>query len=79
MKKVLFIVTVCLAFSFASCKKDRTCTCTHTPSSGTSYTTKTTMYKVKKDHAAQMCIGEQTVTEAGGTTSTGTKSECTLD
>ncbi|HRD38238.1 MAG TPA: hypothetical protein PLC65_06370 [Bacteroidia bacterium] len=79
MKKITILAVAALAISFASCKKDRTCTCTHTPSSGTSYTTKTTMYKVKKDHAAQMCIGEQTVTEAGGTTSTGTKSECTLD
>lgn len=53
MKKVMLFVAVVAAFSFASCKKDRTCTCkydTGTPNAGTTaftYTIKSTKSKAK--------------------------------
>jgi len=39
MKKLLLIVAVITAFSFVSCKKDRTCTCTYTPGGSSVSTT----------------------------------------
>jgi hypothetical protein len=39
MKKVILFAAVVSAFSFASCKKDHTCTCTDTNTSTTSWTT----------------------------------------
>ena len=78
MKKITILAVAALAISFASCKKDRVCTCVTTPTSGTSSTEVTTMYKVKKHDARQNCVGYQTVTTSGGSTFTGSKVECTL-
>ncbi|HWY12798.1 MAG TPA: hypothetical protein VN026_15800 [Bacteroidia bacterium] len=78
MKKLTILAVAALAISFASCKKDRVCTCNFTPTSGTSYTQVTTYYKSKKSDARLFCMGSQEVTTAGGTTTTGTKSDCTL-
>lgn len=57
MKKLLLIVAVITAFSFVSCKKDRTCTCT-TTSTATGSTTATTVNdypKSKKNSAKREC------------------------
>jgi hypothetical protein len=59
MKKVLFIAIVAVA-SLASCKKDRVCTCTVTPTIGTGYIYTVTYFKSKKGDARQLCQGEAT-------------------
>ncbi len=93
MKKITLFAVAILAFSFASCKKDRVCTCTITPVSstdngvtqtiGSSYTSVTKITKTTKKEAA--CnSGEETTTGSymtGGTTHSTvdvTKSECKL-
>ena len=58
MKKVLGIAAIALfAFSFASCKKDYTCTCTD--STGT--VTKVTYEKVKKADAEEACSASSSI------------------
>ena len=72
MKKI-FIITALSGLAFVSCKKDRTCTCTHTEVSGTSTapgyvftaeppTTSTTTYKdiKKNNYYAQSCAHSET-------------------
>jgi len=67
MKKLLLFVAVVSAFSFASCKKDRTCTCTY--SNGTqSFTFVEVFTKAKKSDAKKQCIDQTTVN--GGVTET---------
>ncbi len=67
MKKVLLFVAVVSAISFASCKKDRVCTCTQTESSVPgSYTTITTFTKAKKGDARAACLSS-TIVENGKT------------
>jgi hypothetical protein len=57
MKKILLFVTVVTAASFASCKKDRTCTCTTTYSNGSpSDTHVATLTDARKGDAKKMCI-----------------------
>jgi hypothetical protein len=65
MKKVIFIAIVAVA-SLASCKKDRTCTCTSSYG-GSSVVTYT---KAKKGDARAACLS---------TTSTGYSTTCTLN
>jgi hypothetical protein len=67
MKKVLFIAVVAVA-SLASCKKDRTCTCTD--AGGTTVVTYT---KAKKGDARAACLSS---TSTYGSTSYSTV--CTL-
>jgi hypothetical protein len=75
MKKITLFAVAVIAISFASCKKDRTCTCTVTPVSstdngvtqpiGSSYTQVMKITKVTKKGAA--CnSGEQTETFTSG-------------
>lgn len=52
MKKVIFIAIVAMA-SLASCKKDRTCTCTTAGSTTASVVTYT---KAKKGDARSQCL-----------------------
>ena len=58
MKKIILPVIIIIAISFASCKKDRTCTCTTTYGSYTS----TTLIKAKsgKKDAENWCSANQT-------------------
>ena len=58
MKKVtLFAVVAMAALSLASCKKDRTCTCTVTDSvGGGSSTTTAVMTKVSKKTGQANCV-----------------------
>ncbi|HHZ65507.1 MAG TPA: hypothetical protein EYN38_03485 [Flavobacteriales bacterium] len=69
MKKALFFAIVVMAVSFASCKKDRTCTCTstYTPSGGSSYTSSSTKQytKVKKSDVAYDCVSYTETDEDG--------------
>lgn len=78
MKKITLLAAVFVAITFASCKKDRVCTCTTTKSWGTE-TDVTTYYKAKKGDVREKCIGSQTVsTDSPGGTSTGDKTTCEL-
>ena len=52
MKKVLLFVAVVTAASFASCKKDHTCTCTTTYSGSTITTTDITTFPSSTKKAA---------------------------
>jgi len=71
MKKLLLIVAVITAFSFVSCTKDRTCTCTYTEAgSSVSTTTVKTYNKSMKGDARLMCMSY--------TESDGTKKDCKL-
>ena len=65
------------AVSFASCKKDRTCTCTFSGPSGTN-TDVTTYYDVKKADARGNCIGYQTTYTSPAGTFVGDKVTCEL-
>lgn len=55
MKKITLLAVAALAISFASCKKDRTCSCTTTvtPASGPAYSSSEdiTVKKAKKKDA----------------------------
>jgi hypothetical protein len=77
MKKITLLAVAFVAISFASCKKDRVCTCTTTTPAGTSVD-KTTYFEAKKKDARLFCIGNQTETTAGGSTVTGNKTTCEL-
>ncbi len=70
MKKGLLFVAVISAFSFASCKKDRVCTCISAPG-GT--TTTVTYTASKKGDAAAACLSYTEVNNSVTTTVT-----CTL-
>lgn len=70
MKKSILFVTTLAAFSFTSCKKDRTCTCTTSNSNSTSSnTTSITYTKSRKGDARLMCMSTKK-TEANGSTTT---------
>lgn len=56
MKKTVIIAIVALGCSFASCKKDRTCTCTYSkPWASSSDTQVTTYTHVTKKSALATC------------------------
>lgn len=72
MKKVLLFGAVVAAFTFASCSKDRTCTCTTTSTvpGSTAVTDIFTFTKAKKADARYFCMSETSTT--GGYTVTKT-------
>jgi hypothetical protein len=56
MKKTVFITMIALACGFASCKKDRTCTCTYSkPWASSSDTQVVTYNHVTKKSALATC------------------------
>jgi hypothetical protein len=67
MKKVLLLVAVIAAFSFVSCKKDRTCTCTTT---GSSTPDVYTITKVSASDAKNACLKTRTYTNGSSTSTT---------
>ena len=79
MKKVVLFAAVLSAMSFASCKKERDCTCTVTETQpgqiATSYTSTRTYKDVKKSQAKTLCAG-WTETSPGGTVTT---ADCKLN
>jgi hypothetical protein len=77
MKKITLLAITFVAITFASCKKDRVCTCTDTPTSGVPTTYQTTYYEVKKKDARLFCIGSQT-NQTAPIVNTGTKTTCEL-
>jgi hypothetical protein len=57
MKKIFLFVAVASAFSLASCKKDRLCTCSSTTNGiSDGPATVTTYTKSKKGDAQQFCL-----------------------
>ena len=80
MKKFTILAIAALAISFASCKKDRTCTCTTTYASGGGTHTEVTVYKKAKKHDVRgMCVGESgTDTYSPGSSSTKDTKVCDL-
>jgi len=67
MKKVLLFVAVVTAASFASCKKDRVCTCTSSyPGQTTTSTPVVTTYPSSKKAAARShCLSTTTTSGSG--------------
>jgi hypothetical protein len=70
MKKITYLSIVLAGLAFASCKKDRECECTYTSTSpgnvATTYVT--TIKKVKKGVAVDLCesrTSQQTAVVAG--------------
>jgi hypothetical protein len=80
MKKVLLFVAVVTAASFASCKKDRVCTCTSTttPGGGASTTSVVTYTEAKKGDARAACLSSTQTDVFGGTSYTTTR-DCSLN
>ncbi|MDF2436861.1 MAG: hypothetical protein K0Q95_1237 [Bacteroidota bacterium] len=60
MKKIILFAAVISAFSFASCKKDRSCTCTST-------STTTTVSDKVYDNNAKPAVSTTTTDSNGGT------------
>ncbi|MGZ3864055.1 MAG: hypothetical protein ACXVPN_13175 [Bacteroidia bacterium] len=79
MKKVtLFAVVAVAALSLASCKKDHTCTCTDSSTSGYTVVTTTKAKSSKKD-AAAWCTGSTTTVTVGGSAYSGyTRGTCVM-
>lgn len=79
MKKVLFIAAVAVA-SLASCKKDRTCSCTTTSNApgSTSSTSKVTYTKARKGDARAACLSSKQDFTIGNNTYTAT-TDCSLN
>ena len=81
MKKVLLFVAVVTVTTFASCKKDRTCTCRTTESSGNIRTEATVYFNSRKKDAREACLGHQTTisNSTGSTTAVkGDETQCEL-
>ncbi len=77
MKKVLLFVAVISAFSFASCKKDRTCTCSITyPNGGLTGTEITTDHSVTKSTEKKRCVNKDIKDASGAITASYT---CTIN
>ena len=78
MKKITLLAAVVIAVSFASCRKDKTCTCTSV-TSGTGYSyTSVTVIKAKstKKDATAWCSGAQSATSTtNGVANTGGSAE----
>lgn len=75
MKKVILPIAAIALLSFASCKKDHTCSCTSVTSDGTNSTTTTqdiTIIDAKKGDAKKRCIDSKDVNTStfGGVTIT---------
>ncbi len=71
MKKTILFVAVLSAISFASCKKERACTCTSTTTfaGSTSTGAQTKTYKdVTKKQAKTLCVGYTTTDGSGAVT-----------
>ena len=78
MKKItLFAVVAMAVLSLASCKKDRTCTCTDTNAGGSTVHTIVVTKATKKSVAAGACASG-TVTETIGGSSYVSTRTCTI-
>ncbi len=80
MKKGLMIVGALVAFTFASCKKDFTCSCTDT-STNPSFSYKFMLKDSKKKAAQAVCEGKGigSTADENGTDYPASTTTCTLD
>ena len=78
MKKITILSIALIAISFASCKKDRTCTCSQINSApgSTASEYKIVYKKATKAHAKGACMSLKVQPDGDPTTDTRT---CTLD
>ena len=68
MKKVILFVAVVSAISFASCKKDRVCTCSSTVNGTSSGPASVITYtKAKKGDARSQCLSSTSTQTVAGT------------
>lgn len=67
MKRLLLTATIVAALFFASCKKDRICSCTYTSSTGTTITGEITYVKASKRDARSQCLSRKEVDSKGNT------------
>ena len=76
MKKITLLAAAFVAITFASCKKDRVCTCTE--KDGT--VTETTYFESRKKDARLYCTGgnTQTKTTSSGVSFTDDRITCEL-
>ncbi|MGZ3902350.1 MAG: hypothetical protein ACXVC6_01555 [Bacteroidia bacterium] len=77
MKKLTFIAVGMIALAATSCKKDRTCTCTESDSSGTTTHTIVVKNATKKSVKSGACYSGNLSFNFGGSSYTGTRS-CTI-
>lgn len=69
MKKIITCVTVAaIAMTFASCKKDYSCTCTTSTTGMPSTTSKVSLGKQTKKDAESACNGKSSSASSGGIT-----------
>lgn len=77
MKKITYLSIVLAGLAFASCKKDKTCTCTNTDSQGNVTTETYTLTKISGKDAKDACNKTTWSYTSGSTTNTGS-SDCKL-
>lgn len=78
MKKLTILAVAALAISFASCKKDHTCTCTTVTTftgGSTTGTSTWTILKAKKGDARAACLSTKSTDATSNST---TERTCTL-
>ena len=78
MKKTTLLTFALIAITFASCKKDRVCTCTDADGEVRS----TTYFDCKKSNAEYYCSGNNTqyeYTNTQGVTKTSDRTTCELE
>jgi hypothetical protein len=78
MKKTILFIAVLSAFSFASCKKDRVCTCTSTVNGVSSGSPEIITYTKAKKADARAACSSVTVTETMGGSAFVIVKTCTL-
>ncbi|MCA6435228.1 MAG: hypothetical protein ACK5QC_10860 [Bacteroidota bacterium] len=82
MKKITILAVALVAISFASCKKDRTCSCTttSTPPTGAAFTSteEVTIKKVTKGQAKDGECRSYTTQQTAPTSGTKTEVKCEL-
>lgn len=68
MKKLLLFAAIAASTMFASCKKDRVCSCTYSGSGGSATTEEITYTKASKRDARANCLSYKYVAPGGATT-----------
>lgn len=68
MKKLILFAAIAASTLFASCKKDRVCSCTYTGSAGGAVTEEITYLKASKRDARSQCLSYKYVATGGATT-----------
>jgi len=78
MKKITLALSCLGILSLASCKKERTCTCTDVSTGGTASVYTIKYDKISKKEAKDVCNKSSTSTTEGGTTET-SSTDCKLN